>query len=207
MKKIFQVALIFLMIVSCGCGNEKSAEQPAAPAEPKIEQPAKPLISRSAAQAKLNELSAGLNVRYDDMKEITFCHCPINYDVHPGICIIPYVVVDKNYDISLRQDILYVGREPLRFDKLYIKTSSGVETFHYEETIKSVDGGYFGEEYVGLMDDNLHKKLQTAIDEGGAKFRLEGRTFAERELTQKELSDMAKVFALYEFFNSVKVEN
>lgn len=204
--KLLTVALLLVAVILVGCANKKSAEQPA-PVESKIEQPTKPSISRSAAQVKLDELSAGLNVRYDDMKEITFCHCPINYDVHPGICIIPYVVIDKNYDVSLRQDILYVGREPLRFDKLYIKTSSGVEIFRYEETIKSVDGGYFGEEYVGLMGDNLHKKLQTAINEGGAKFRLEGRTFAERELTQKELSDMAKVFALYEFFKSVKVDN
>jgi len=48
--------------------------------------------------------------------------------------------------------------------------------------------------------------LQFAIKEGAAKFRFEGRSFAERELTKKELSDMAKVFAAYEFFKSVTVK-
>lgn len=37
MKKFFLLALMFVILVSCGCGNEKSAEQPA-PAEPKAEQ-------------------------------------------------------------------------------------------------------------------------------------------------------------------------
>lgn len=120
--------------------------------------------------------------------------------------IIPFVVVEKDYTASLRQDILYVGREVLYFDKLYIKTSDGVETFRYEKTVKSFDSGYVGEEYVGLMTDSLYQKLQTAIKESGAKFRFEGRLFTEREFTYKELSDMANVFAIYELLKGVKVE-
>lgn len=44
MKKFFLSTLMFLMIVSCGFGNEKSSEQPA-PAEPKIEQLAPELVN------------------------------------------------------------------------------------------------------------------------------------------------------------------
>ena len=132
-----------------------------------------PQIIRAEANAKLN-------VRVNDMKELTFCHCPIDYDAHPPISIAPYVTLDKNYNVDLYQDIVYVGREVFYFDTLYIKTSGGVDTFHYEKTVKSVDGGYVGEEYVGKMIDDLYRKLQSAIKEGDAKFRFEGRVFAER---------------------------
>ena len=130
------------------------------------------------------------------MKELTFYHCPTDYDVHPPIYIIPCVVIGKSYDDSLKQDILYVGRESPYFDKMYIKTSSGVEVFRYEETVKSFNHGYVGEEYVGSMTDSLYQKLRAAINEDGAKFRFEGRSFAERELTKKELSDISKIFAI-----------
>ena len=211
MKKILTIGLMTLMLLLTGCGSEKTAVQTAEPptkAE-KLASVAPPIkkITRAEAGAKLNELSAGLNVRVVDMKEVTFCHCPINYDIRPSIAIIPFVVIEKDYTVSLRQDILYVGREALYFDTLYIKTSEGVETFRYEKTIKSFDGGYVGEEYVGLMTGGLYQKLQTAIKEGTAKFRFEGRSFAERELTGKELSDISKVFAIYEFFKGVEVEN
>lgn len=218
MKKILSVALILLVICVFGCGNEKSVEQSAPDTEKAIakviaekkELPPEPpihKITRAEATTKLNELSTGLNVRVDDMKELTFCHCPIDYDAHPPISIVPYVTFDKNYNVDLYQDIVYVGREVLYFDTLYIKTSGGVDTFRYEKTVKSVDGGYVGEEYVGKMTDSLYRKLQSAIKEGGAKFRFEGRSFAEREFTKKELSDMTRVFAIYEFLKSVKVEN
>ena len=132
-----------------------------------------PQIIRAEANAKLN-------VRVNDMKELTFCHCPIDYDAHPPISTVPYVTLDKNYNVDLYQDIVYVGREVFYFDTLYIKTSGGVDTFHYEKTVKSVARGYVGEEYVGKMIDDLYRKLQSAIKEGDAKFRFEGRVFAER---------------------------
>lgn len=205
MKKFFLLALVFMMLVCTACGNEKSAEQPA-PAEPKIEQPAKPqikTITYSEATEKLKQLSSTLDVHFDDMKEIMMCRCNLDIEIHPHIWIIPYVVVDKNFNVALCQYILYLGNEPLYFKKLYVKTSSGVETFRYNDVIK----GSAGEEYDGILQDALYEKLKEAVNTGQAKFRLEGRTFGERELTQKELSDMATVFALYEFFKNVKIEN
>lgn len=193
MKKVFTIALLVVTIFICGCTNEKSADKPAPP-ESKI--------TIAEAKTKLAELSQGLDVRADDMKEVTFYRCQINSDLHPSIWIIPYVVVDKNFKATLYQDILYVGNEPLYFDKLYIKTSSGVETFQYPKIVKS----YAGEEYNGQMTAPLYKKLQEAVADGSAKFRLEGRTFGERELTAGEISEMAKVFAIYEFLSNNTVE-
>ena len=196
MKKILSFVLIITAMILVGCGNEKmNSESPVIPPTP--------TITRAEANAKLEKLATVLDVQFDDMKEVTFCRCPIDIDMRPSIWIIPYVAIDKNYNAILYQDILYVGNEPLYFDRLYIKTNSGVEKFQYENVIKS----YAGEEYNGLMEDALYKRLQEAIKEGFAKFRLEGRTFGERELTEEELSDMEELFSIYEYFNSVKVEN
>lgn len=192
MKNFFAVALLIVTILICGCGGEKVAEKV----------PTKPKITVTEAQTKLAELSAGLDVRADDMKEVTFYRSRVNIDLRPSIWIIPYVVVDQNFKAVLFQDILYVGNEPLYFDKLYVKTSNGVETFYYEKVVKS----YAGEEYDGIMTDALYKKLQAAVNDGGAKFRLEGRTFGERELTKEEIANMDKVFKIYELLKSVDVE-
>lgn len=191
MKKVLAVACLVAAIFICGCGGEQSAEKV----------PTKPTITVAEVQSKLAELSTGLDVRADDMKEVTFYRCPIDYDVHPPIWIIPYAVVDKNFNATLRQDTLYVGNEPLYFDKLYVKTSNGVETFQYPEVVKS----YAGEEFDGLLTDELYQKLQAAVSDGGAKFRLEGRTFGERELTPAEISNMKKVFEIYELLSTVNV--
>lgn len=198
MKNFLSVALIIaaFLIVGCGSGNEKSARQ----------ENSKPVVSVNVIREKLKELSAGLEVRFDDMKEVTYYQCPRYDDDYQTIWISPYVVVDKDYKASLHQALGYVGRRILRFDKLYVKTSSGVETFQYPKTVSSFSGRYVGEEYNGLMTPALHKKLQSVIDEGGAKFRFEGNSFAEREFEPREIADMKKVFAIYELLNTVKVE-
>lgn len=87
-----------------------------------------------------------------------------------------------------------------------VKTSEGAKHFKYKND--SIIYGYrIIEEYNGAMDNEVYNTFKQAISEGYAKIRLEGRQMDERELSQKELSDMAKVFAIYEFFNNVKVES
>ena len=93
MNKIFTIVLLFLAIFVCGCGGEKTAEKISEKSAPVTSVPK--TITGAEADAKIKELSAGLNVHVDDMKEVTFCHCPINYDIRPSIAI------------------LYVGREVL----------------------------------------------------------------------------------------------
>ena len=112
MKKVFAVACLVATIFICGCGGDKTARQ----------ENSKPKVPVNVIREKLKELSTGLDVRADDMKEVTYYTCPINSDLHPSIWIIPYVVVDKNFNAVLRQGILYVGNEPLYFDTLYVKT-------------------------------------------------------------------------------------
>lgn len=197
MKNFLSVTLILFTFILFGCSIEKNTKQVTTTESPI------PKITRAEVNAKLAELSTGLDVRVDDMKEVTFYRCRVDIDIHPSIWIIPYVIVDENFNAVLCQNILYVGNEPLYFERLYVKTTDGVEKFPYDKVIKS----YAGEEYNGLMYDELYRKLEKAISDGHAKFRLEGMTFGERELTAAELSDMVKVFAIYEFLKGVKVEN
>ncbi|MBR4382727.1 MAG: hypothetical protein IKP64_04130, partial [Selenomonadaceae bacterium] len=137
MKNFLTVALLVAVFLIVGCGGEKSARQ----------ENSKPKVPANVIKEKLKEVSSGLNVRVDDMKEVTYYICPTDYDAHPSIWIIPYVIVDKNFNASLRQGILYVGNEPLYFDTLYVKTSNGVETFQYLK----VEKNSAGERYEGLM--------------------------------------------------------
>ena len=88
---IFSVVLLTLMIIAVGCGADKRKEN-----EQSI-----PTITKAEAQAKLNALSAGLEYRYDDMKEKYYYRCNADMDVHPHIWLIPYVTVDKNYNVFL----------------------------------------------------------------------------------------------------------
>ena len=190
MKKIFLFVLMLLVIISAACGNKKSTLVKIAPDEAKI---------------KLAELSTGLEVHYDDMKGYTLCRC--HYDVDKNIIIAPYVLVyDKDFSVSLGYHIMHDGAEPLHFDTMYVKTSEGVKHFKYKN-VSILYGYHIIEEYHGAMDSEVYATFKKAIDEGHAKIRLEGRQMDERELSQKELSDMAKVFAIYEFFNSVDIEN
>ena len=192
MQKILLVVLIAVSMVLVGCGKKAKNEQPAIPT-----------ITITEAQLKLKELSAGLEVREDDMKEVTYCLGNVDSDVYSPIWIVPYVVIDKEFKVELYKNTLYVGNEPLNFSKLYVKTKSGVEKFQCKNIVKS----YAGEEYNGVMDSALYAKLKEAVAEGYGKFRLEGRLSDERELTTDELWDMEKVFELYEFFKRVKVVN
>lgn len=190
MKKLFLLVLMFLMIICAACGNKKSAPVKITPDEAKI---------------KLAELSTGLEVHYDDMKGFTLCRC--SYDVDESIIIVPYVLVyDKDFSVSLGYHIMHDGAEPLHFDTMYIKTSDGVKKFKYKN-VSILYGHRIIEEYHGDMDSEVYKTFKQAITDGYAKIRLEGRQMDERELSQNELAEFKKVFALYEFFKNVKVVN
>lgn len=198
MKNFLSIGLIIVAVILAGCGSKKAKQ--VEPVKPPI-----PKITRAEADAKLKELSAGLEVYYDDMKGFTIVRC--RYDLDNSSVIVPYVVVyDNDYSITLRYHILYSGREPLHFDTLYIKTTEGVKSFEYKNV--SILYGYgVVEEYNGDMSNEIYDVLKTAVNSGYAKIRLEGRQKDERELTQDELANFAKVFSIYEYFNSVKVEN
>lgn len=191
MKRIFPIALIIFSLNFFCCSNNKTSLQAELPKITQIE-----------AQAKLEELSEGLGVYYDDMKEFTLCRA--HYGVN-DIEIVPCVFIHDDYSVSLYYHVMYSGHDPLHFDTLYIKTFDGVKTFKYKN-VSILYGHVIVEEYKGKMPKEVYETLKTAVRTGYAKIRLEGRQMEERELTQDEFDDYEKVFLIYEYFNSVKVE-
>ena len=202
MKNFLSMALLIFVLILSGCGNNKTAQQVQLPK-----------ITRQEAQAKLEELSEGLEVHYDDMKEFTLCRA--HYGVN-DIEIVPCVFVHDDYSVSLYYHVLYSGHEPLHFDTLYIKTFDCVKTFKYKNVsilpyiifpiiILVLNHVFFCEEYKGKMPKEVYETLKTAVRTGYAKIRLEGHQMEERELTQDEFDDYEKVFLIYEYFSNVKV--
>ena len=190
MKNFLSMALLIFVLILSGCGNNKTAQQVQLPK-----------ITRQEAQAKLEELSEGLEVHYDDMKEFTLCRA--HYGVN-DIEIVPCVFVHDDYSVSLYYHVLYSGHEPLHFDTLYIKTFDCVKTFKYKN-VSILYGNVIVEEYKGKMPKEVYETLKTAVRTGYAKIRLEGHQMEERELTQDEFDDYEKVFLIYEYFSNVKV--
>lgn len=199
MRNFLFVMMIILLIFTFGCSSDIKKEDVDAK---KVEPPPIPIVTQAEAKAKLTELADGLDYRYDDMKEKYYYRCNADMDVRPRIWLIPYVTVDKNYNVFLGQDIVYLGKEPLHFQTLYVKTKKGVESFAYKDVIRS----YGGEEYMGEMTYDVYRKLKEGVADRYIKIRLEGRTFGDRELTAQEIADFAKVFAVYEYFCNVKIE-
>ena len=193
MRKVFFVVLAFIFVIVVGCGNKNKQSTTQLIPE----------ITKAEAKVKLDEMSKGLDVYYDDMKGFTICRC--NYATDYSSVIVPAVIVLDDFKVSLVYHVLYSGREPLRFDTLYVKTVDGVKSFKFDK-VSTLYGHVVVEEYKGNMSDEVYKTLKTAVSAGYAKIRLEGRQMDERELTQEELSEYAKVFSIYEFFSNVKVK-
>lgn len=198
MKKLFPLVVIFFVVILVGCGNKKSNS------EYESVKPTIPKITRLMAQEKLLELSDGLDIYHDDIKEFTLCRC--HYNTDEMIFIIPYVVLsDDDYSVSLLYHVLYSGNEPLHFDTLYIKTNEGVKKFKHDN-VTILYGYNVVEEFNGVMNKEVYDTLKKAVSECYAKIRIEGRQIVERNLTVKELKDFEKVFAIYEYFSNVEVE-
>ena len=194
MKKLF-ILMIFLPILFSGCSTHK---------QPNLEQPVQnktdnkisiKQISQLEADSVLRRFSKNLDVRYDDMKNITFYSCPVDLENHPHIFLIPYVIMTNDYKVVLKNHILYSGSEPLYFDTLYIKSDGGVAKFLFKNIIKSSAG----EEFIGAMQFDLYKKLCESVEGENIKIRLEGRTFGERNLTAVEIVQIDSVLSIYDY--------
>lgn len=204
MKNFLTVWLIVIAIILGGCCGNAHENKFSQKSKEEKEEPLK--ITLAEAQTKLEMLSSGLEIYHDDMKGFTLCRCHYSVAVDEMIAIVPCVIVyDKDYSVSLRQHVLYCGREPLHFDTLYIKTSEGVNHFKLKN-VSILYGRSIVEEFNGTMDKAIYDKLKVAVSEGYARIRLEGRQMYERDLSLDELENFTKVFDIYEFFNSVQVQ-
>jgi len=197
LKKICVVALLTMIILLCGCGSDKTTERLA-------ETPTKIKVTASDVDAKLKELSAGLVTDYDDMEELTYYRAPIGEDM--SVCVMPYVIVDKNYQPTLMEHLQYFGSHIIKFDTLYIKSADQVSKFRYENKNVTVPSNK-SEGYGGIMSNEVYDALKAAVESGYVRVRMEGNAgLEEKELSEKEIAGIKAVFEIYEYLNQIKVD-
>lgn len=187
------------MILVAGCGGgTKSAKTESPPENPKME------VTAAEVDAKLKELSVGLSKDYDDMEELTYYRAPIGEDM--SVCVMPYVIVDKNYQPTLMEHLQYFGSHIIKFDTLYIKSADQVSKFRYENKNVTVPSNK-SEGYGGIMSNEVYDALKAAVESGYVRVRMEGNAgLEEKELSEKEIAGIKAVFEIYEYLNQIKVD-
>jgi len=197
-EKILIVATAVMLIGFFGNGKNKTQSFKQSETTINAEKTAVPEITVAAANAKLQQLSSGLDVHYDDMTEQTYCK--INLPDHV-LFFAPYVTLDKNFNAELGLQIFSISREPFFFDTLYIKSADKVTHFTISKYRKS--------SYNEWLRKDIYQSLKEAVDSGYLKFRVTGNgsIAGERELTAKEIEDIDAVFSIYEYFSKVNVKN
>ncbi len=197
-EKILVVAtlVIFCLYLAKGKSKLQPSEQAAPITKTETENPSVQEITIAEAELQLQIFSRELDVRYDDMQEVTFYSCR-NAGRSP-LYFIPYVSIDKQYKPKLLLQIFNISNYPLYFDKLYIKTGEKVYTFNLGTRKSS---------YNERMSWEIYQSLKEGIKSGYIKFRVAGNDIGERELTAGEIEGIEEVFAIYEYFSKVKVTN
>lgn len=212
MKKFFKIVgavfiafigLVIFAVMFSACLHSADSDEPVVE---DLKDDSRVTVTKAEVDEGLKNLSVGLDVQYDDMKEVTYYRCKINQNIYPQMFLLPYVVVDNNYNVTLKNHILCVSTrnyEIIYFNKLYIKSNSGVESFELNEG--NIVRSYAGEEYIEDMDYQIYKKLSESIEGNNVKIRLEGRLRAERDLTPDEIKQIKAVFTIYEYLSNIMV--
>ncbi len=195
---IFATALMLIAFFYGGKNNPQLTEQATPSNKTESVKPAKPEITVAEAKLELQILSRGLDVRYDNMTEQTYCQ--INLPDHV-LFLVPYVALDKSFGAELGLQIFSISHEPFFFDTLYIKSADKVTQFSTSKYRKS--------SYNEWLRADIYQSLKEAVDSGYLKFRVTGNgsIAGERELTAKEIADIKAVFSIYDYFSKVKVVN
>lgn len=159
---IFLIIIIFFNFV-IGCSNNEKIEKivnndNTATVEDNIE------ISSVEVENKLKVLSEGLNVKYDNIKDIRYYQCPIIYEI--GIYLFPYVAVDKDYNIKLFDLPFVFGDEWIFFDEIYLKANNKLYKNSYKNYKRNTEpsGKYITESYNVEMNPEWYKALNESLN-------------------------------------------
>ena len=153
-----------------------------------------PEITSSYAKAKLHDLSQGLDVRYDDMKDAVICRCTA--ELEDNLFFIPRVEIDNKFNPELYFQAFHISRSLTYFNKLYIRSENKTTKFEANTN-----------EYNGVMNRDVYEILKDGVASKYIKIRLEGRDMDERELSASEIAQIGEVLNIYEYFSKVKVVN
>lgn len=202
MRTFIFILLMSFAVFSSACDSEKSSDIEKSPTlTEKVNIETTVLnVTREEAQAKLVELSAGLTVDYDDMKERTYYRA---VSTDNRVIVMPYVLMDRDYNVVLIEHLQYIADHLISFRTLYIKSANQVKHFEYHN-VKRIS--FDSEAYAGLMNSEVRETLKAAINSGYVRVRLEGENgYEEKELSNEEMNSIRQVFEVYEYFKNIKV--
>ncbi|MBO4401664.1 MAG: hypothetical protein J5809_07445 [Selenomonadaceae bacterium] len=185
MSKILVFFFLSVTMIISGCMSAKQVSKKSIAIE----------VTPSEAQAKLKEMSRGLVVYYDDMKDAIICRVDAN--LNDVLLFVPRVEINNQFEPELYLQIFHTSRRSLYFDKLYIRSANGTAEFKVST----------GNEYNGLMSREIYQSLKDGVMSEYIKIRIAGRDMDERELTAEEIAQIDKVFTIYEYLSKVKVTN
>lgn len=191
----------FVTIFFCGCFNDPSQSKE------KVEGTvSKKNLSNIEVEKELSNLSKGLDIKYDDMKEVTYYYCPQDYNI--GIKILPYVIVDKNYKAMIFDCPVCHGDEWLFFDTVYIKYNGHLYKNLYDKSKRQSQAGKRSvtELYSVPLSGDWYKILNDACNYQDVKIRFSGKFDVDKVLTGEEIENIRKIFAIYELLENVNVQ-
>lgn len=166
----------------------------------------KKILPKTEVEKELMRLAEGLDVKYDNMKEITYYYCPQDYDI--GIKLLPYLIVDKNYGVTIFDCPVCHGDEWLFFDTVYIKYDGHLYKNSYDKSKRQSQVGRRSvtELYSVPLSGDWYKILHDACNYQNVKIRFSGKFDVDKFLDDKEIKNIKKVFTIYEFLDSVNVQ-
>ena len=177
---------------------EKATTEKAEITEEKTEEVEK-RESKAEKARKIKEISEGLNVVEDDMKELIYYYSPQDYEI--GIKLLPYAVINKKGEAAIYDCPVCNGDEWLFFDTVYIKYEGKVHEKRYERRYRQseVSGKWTTELYSEPLVGEWYEVIKKASSiEGEVKIRFSGKYKIDKVLSDKEKAAIRKVIKIYE---------
>lgn len=159
-------------------------------------------ISKEEKLAKIQQMSANMKVKVDDMEGVTFYMW--DYPYEKTVAIKPYVVVDNDtLKGTLRNLVSYRGDDWIFFTKILVKTDSGIYTMKFRnlESESDVYSHTVYEWYDIIADKDTISILNNIATSSTVKVRFSGKYSQEKILTDEEID---KIKMMLELYNVIK---
>lgn len=156
-------------------------------------------LTQAEKEAKIQELSSDMQVKTDDMRDITFY--PPKLDLKQPTIMNPYIgVKHPNETCVLRLEVCYTGDDWIFFDTVYIKTPTRTHILKYKPYTgdHDVSSGSVFETFDQAVDSDTLAALRDIAATGSAKIRLSGKYFSERNLSDDEVQRIKNILDLYD---------
>jgi len=209
------VAFIFMVIVGVMTAIAVTTHLQQKPAEPKQEtttstptpvkeeKVAKPTMSKAEKDAKITELSKGLEVTKDDMRGIIFYSVPTKSVRNRTIWVAPYIArIDEKNHITLFDNTIYHGDNWIFYQTIFLRTANDRYRISYQKFTahqEVLTGDGVVETYNIPMTEEAESTWRKALTSPSIRIRFTGENGSqERDLTTEEIQLIKRLFDLYD---------